>query len=400
MAVAELVVPFRERTTAKFDFAKRLPALDGLRGIAIVAVFLQNYAGGFIHAPDGSAHLGSAALRLLAGVLGATFGLGWMGVSLFFVLSGFLITGILYETRGDAHYYRNFYARRALRIFPIYYLFAFVLLVLGIFVKAHWRAGDLLFLVYLGFPAVFVWPSLLQISPAFHITHLWSLCVEEQFYMLWPWPVAKMTSRNSMLLACFGIVLASLGFRTVVWWLGAAIGNWSYAFLIGRMDGLAIGAAIAIGIRGPWRRQMQRCAAPAFTAAIACIATICWIRHSVDATDALMSTLGYSAVGLACGALILMSLKTSSWTQQLMSLDVLRIFGKYSYGFYLYHAPLAVVLSPMRKSFIAAMHSFWIGSGLHVAFCLLLNLSVAALSFHILESPILKMKRRFAYSRQ
>ena len=114
-------------------FGRHLPALDGVRGVAILAVFLQHYGAGGVHST-------SLPVKIVA-----TFcGLGWSGVDLFFVLSGFLITGILFDTQHDPAYYRKFYARRMLRIFPIYYLF--VLITLLIIPHSFWQKGQLILL--------------------------------------------------------------------------------------------------------------------------------------------------------------------------------------------------------------------------------------------------------------
>ena len=116
-------------------------------------------------------------------VFGAIFGFGWSGVDLFFVLSGFLITGILFDTQDDPAYYKKFYVRRSLRIFPIYYIF---LAVYGLFaflhLDGHFHLGHIAFLFYLGYPAILLRPALQSVSPSVHFDHLWSLCAEEQFY--------------------------------------------------------------------------------------------------------------------------------------------------------------------------------------------------------------------------
>src|ERR1700674_1734773 len=246
MAVAEIAVKPTVLRRKAFDFRNRLPALDGLRGIAILAVFFFHYAGG------ASVHSRSPIVR---GIL-AALGLGWTGVDLFFVLSGFLITGILFDTHNDAGYYRNFYARRVLRIFPIYYLLVAVFLCLGPFAGAHWKAGHLFFLIYLGYPAALIWPSLTTAAPSLALTHLWSLSVEEQFYMVWPWVTAKLRRPTAILRGCLIVAASALAIRVLIWASGWPNADWPSAFLLCRMDQLALGAAIAILVRGPLQKRL------------------------------------------------------------------------------------------------------------------------------------------------
>jgi peptidoglycan/LPS O-acetylase OafA/YrhL len=131
--------------------------------------------------------------------------------------------------------------------------------------------------------------------------------------------------------------------------------------------------------------------------AVGVVAAICAIRHTTDHSDPVIATIGYSAIAVAYGSVLVLCLKTGSLIQQLFSVGVLRVFGKYSYGLYLYHFPLAVALSPMKNSIVAWSHSFAIGSTLYIMVCLSANLVVAAISFHCLESPITNLKKRFSY---
>jgi peptidoglycan/LPS O-acetylase OafA/YrhL len=372
------------------DFRKRLPVLDGLRGIAILTVFFYQYAGAFHKtASSGVLH-----------ALGMLFGFGWSGVDLFFVLSGFLITGILYDTRADAGYYKNFYARRVLRIFPIYYLLIAVNLLLTPFLGAHWKLGQLSFLIYLGFPFALVWPELgqAQTSPLVRINHLWSVNAEEQFYMIWPWMIARLRTSRAMLRACIVAGTSAVLLRIVICvsgWLSIA---WTHDFLLCRMDALALGAAIAILVRGPLQERMLRWAPLVFVLTASAVVGICVIRGTVDHSDPVIATGGFSLIALAYGALLLVALRKGTWLEWLLSARVLRIFGKYSYGMYLYDFPLTVILSPQREFFIARTHSYAIGSAVFLAFCLVVNLLIAASSFHLIELPIMRLKSRFKYA--
>jgi peptidoglycan/LPS O-acetylase OafA/YrhL len=361
-----------------------------LRGIAILAVIFFHYAGG------GGKNSDSALVRAISFV----FGFGWAGVDLFFVLSGFLITGILLDTRNHPSYYQHFYARRILRIFPIFYLFAIILGLLTPVLKLHWSLGHLFFLIYLGYPAALVWPILTQISPMVLITHLWSLAVEEQFYMVWPWAIARLRTPSAVLRTCLAMGVSALLFRMLIVttrWLDP---HWASAFLISRMDPIALGAALAVLVRGPWRERVYRWAPLAFVITGSAVVVLCAARHSTDSGDPVMATAGYTAIALASGALLACALRPGLWLEWLLSWSVLRAFGTYSYGLYLYHFPLTVVLSPMKPHIIAYTHSLVIGSAVYVAVCLVINVVVAAASFHLFESPIMRLKSRFDYAQR
>src|SRR4051794_20681335 len=164
------------------DFKTRLPALDGFRALAVTLVFIHHLGGG--------SH-GGAVLRAINEFRKR----GWMGVDLFFVLSGFLITGILFDTRNDSHFFSRFYARRSLRILPLFYLVAAVLLALTPIFNYQWHWLQLTFLAYIGNLFGNYDFSLYEVLSSSHpnakifLGHIWSLCVEEQFYLLWPFVV-------------------------------------------------------------------------------------------------------------------------------------------------------------------------------------------------------------------
>jgi peptidoglycan/LPS O-acetylase OafA/YrhL len=362
-----------------------LPALDGLRGLAILAVLVFHYAGSLTQRVHGSA----------AGLFASFVGFGWTGVDLFFVLSGFLITGILYDGRNKLDYYRSFYIRRALRIFPAFYLLMAIYLGLTPFLHLHWELGHLFFLVYLGYPAALIWQSLQVVSPFIVVVHLWSLCAEEQFYLVWPWIIAKAWNKRVILQVCAALGLCAILLRVAIVSTHRLDPSWAYGFLPCRMDALSLGAALAILGRSSWYPRLQRWATPGFVMAAGSVVLICAVRHSVDMYDPLIATAGYTITAIAYGALLLSCLKDSSWSGYLFSSKLLGIFGRYSYGLYLYHLPLAPILHPLKDILIVRTKSFIAGSAIYLVAAITINLIVAGLSFHFFESPILRLKTRF-----
>jgi peptidoglycan/LPS O-acetylase OafA/YrhL len=381
-ATLEGLSPLPTRETA---LRTHLPSLDGLRGVAILAVFLFHYAGG---APKQSHSLFTDSISM-------AIEFGWTGVDLFFVLSGFLITGILIDTRSQTNYYKNFYARRILRIFPAYYLMLTAYLLLTPFLHMHWKAGHLFFLAFLGYPAALLWPNLQIISPFVVVAHLWSLSSEEQFYLFWPWIIAKLKSHEAILWLCAALGGGAILLRTAIIVSHGLDPSWAYGFLPCRMDALALGASLAISMRGPWRRRLPEWGATSFVIASGVLVILFGMRHSVDRYDPLVATIGYSVTALAYGALLLGSLKPRGWLERVFSTMPLRLVGKYSYGMYLYHLPIAAILHPLKEYFVAETHSFVAGSAVYLTSAFAINLIVAGSSFHLIESPILRFKSHF-----
>ncbi len=164
-----------------------MPALDGIRGIAVSLVLLCHFVGAY------------EPTTTVGGIVYAVLRSGWCGVDLFFVLSGFLITGILVETKTAPNFFRSFYMRRFLRIFPLYYALLFVWFgVLGsLAARFGWdayaigRDRQLWYWAYLG---NWLRPSRELVGA---IAHLWTLAIEEQFGIDRPPPSRRSTTRSS-----------------------------------------------------------------------------------------------------------------------------------------------------------------------------------------------------------
>jgi peptidoglycan/LPS O-acetylase OafA/YrhL len=358
--------------------AQRVAELDGLRGIAILLVLVFHFT------PS------SGPLRLLAPV----FQIGWSGVDLFFVLSGYLITGILLDSAGRPHYYRNFFIRRSLRIFPLYYacllLYAFLTFYPS---PIHWHdylhAGDALwYFFYAGNFRDFArnaWPG------AAVLTLLWSLQVEEQFYWSFPFLVASVKRRTlAAILAVSTIAALLIRLLLAIALPSNLVG--AYVLMPCRMDALAMGglAAIAFREKPEWLKSPRILRLTLLCAAV--FLSIC-IFSSETPWPPAMRTLGYTALDLTfTGVLILLIGLRRPGLVKLCRVRVLTWLGTISYGLYLLHIPALTVVDR------------WLGPALHLAprgstaFCVSLALAVAAasLSWFAFESQILRLKTRFS----
>jgi peptidoglycan/LPS O-acetylase OafA/YrhL len=341
-----------------------VPQLDALRGLAILWVIAHNTTEKF----------GTV------GWLHPLLDRGWVGVELFFALSGFLITGILLDTKGSAGYFGNFYARRVLRILPLYYtVLVIMFLVLprlsaaegaSVFEKSSpWWAFPL-------FLQNFLLPLSTKAAGPLGVT--WSLAIEEQFYLVWPLVVWCLSPRRLAALAILDVVLSPF-VRFYLSIHGASL----YVNIFSRLDGLMLGALIAISVR---RENFRTEKFVALAGWIFCVATPLAILTDLMGLGWIM----YSFAALASGAVLYLILFWNvQWLQLVLSNRLLLFAGTISYGLYLLH-----------KFSFATVGALHIDGGKHplvaLALVILTSYPLALLSWIVLERPALRLKKYFS----
>jgi peptidoglycan/LPS O-acetylase OafA/YrhL len=343
---------------------KRLPQLDAVRGIAILLVMLVNTSDKYpqLH-------------------LDHLVGYGWMGVDLFFVLSGFLIAGILLDAKASAGYFKNFYARRALRILPLYY----AVLVFMFVIVPHLGASQAHSVFERSSPwwayPVFLQNFLLAVPTmaAGPLGATWSLAIEEQFYLVWPMVVRFFSAAQLRRLA-----IAMILFSVPLTYFLSAHDFLIYSNVFCRQVGLMSGALLALIIR------MDHFVPPRYL-------RTAWIAFGVTLSGAFLSEhfnarwLAFTMVGLAAASFIFLALYSEQkWLQMALRNRFLIYSGTISYGLYLLHKiPLdaAQTLHLDRHVFLVLPIMF-IGS-----------YALATLSWFLFEKPFLRMKAAFTSPR-
>jgi len=364
---------------------RHLAPLDGLRGLAILAVVFHNTVDALIRGPD---HL-ARVLALLAGP-------GWIGVQLFFALSGFLIAGELLDHRQARNYLRAFYARRALRILPLYYATLVLVVAVTALLSLHavgsylradgWQLG--LFVNNFARP------------PPVGFGHFWSLAVEVQFYALVPWLVGRMRAPR-LAVTCLWIAVGVLAVRTMFAWSGT--GAWTiYSGTIFRLDALALGVAGACFVRiEPVAALLPKYSGSAFLLAAAILLFGALTTHTYDYSRLAGETFGYTLAAVASGLVVLFAAAPPAagqaqkpWIRPLSFLP-LRLVGRYSYGIYLFHNLLNhfVGVPVVRHLFPTSVPGKAMAA--YSAAMFIVSFILAALSFEFFERRFLRVKPRF-----
>jgi peptidoglycan/LPS O-acetylase OafA/YrhL len=345
--------------------------------------------------------------------------LGWSGVDLFFVLSGFLITGLLVDAKGGPRYYRNFYVRRTLRIFPLYYAFLFFT-----FRVAPWLWPDTQLAAMAresmeGRSEAWYWLYGSNVlfardenfgHPNLAVT--WSLAIEEQFYLVWPLIVA-LTSRRTLMWTCAGLIVTALALRTALV-VGGAHAILPYVLPVCRVDALASGALVALAMRsdqpGPVAapRRLLTVARIVAPAAALIVLAIWYIEDpfdNADWSDPLMQTAGYTSLALGYAAIVALAAggRADSWLVGFFRLSALRTLGRYSYALYLFHVPVRRFIRD--EYFPVASFPTWLGSPLpgQLLFYVAATapaLALAWISWHLYERQWLALTRYFPYPRR
>jgi peptidoglycan/LPS O-acetylase OafA/YrhL len=361
---------------------KHIDSLDGLRGIAILLVFFFHYLPRNSHNP----------LSWLASV-------GWSGVDLFFVLSGFLITGILYDTRKATNFFKVFYARRALRLFPLYFFAVSIVLVVAVLLHTPMSWKAIPFYIY-GANLMLVVPGgVPDFTPYFNCIHFWSLAVEEQFYSLWPLVVFFVLRRKTLMQICAGGILGALLFRIIMTHLGAS--TWMvYTELPSRMDALLAGAMLALALRGPrpdaW---LSRSRLYSLMGGCCLVLVILFIHaRSLFLASREMTSWGYSMFAGLYVCVLALALVPGTVANRIGRISLLRFFGRYSYGLYVWHDLPSPICITWQAWFIRNIHPLVVGQMVYALAMLALFTAVAVASYHLLELRFLKLKSHFRYA--
>ena len=362
-----------------------VPALDGIRGLAIIWVVLHNTTDLLPSTLHGVSH----ALALLVHP-------GWIGVQLFFALSGFLITGILLDTQRAANYFLAFYAKRALRILPLYYS---VLIVLLIVAPSLQRSPTLLHATPKEQLSLWLFIVNWTFAAPYGFAHFWSLAIEEQFYLFWPFIVHRLSARR-LLKACVYLSVIALVARSIMVFGGAS--SWAvYTATTSRLDALALGGAGACLLHIPTARAWfaSRLTAVSLTALGLFVIGVP-ITHAYDPESIGGEIFGYSMLAICCAILVTGAAVTGEQGEHNMLTRVLcrpflRSSGKYSYAIYVFHPLIHKLLGEpwllARFGSHPAAHVVYLYSAT-IGF---VSFGAAFLSYHLLERHFLALRYLF-----
>jgi peptidoglycan/LPS O-acetylase OafA/YrhL len=361
--------------TAIHQNRSHYPVLDGLRGLAILlVVFYHNF--GFIN----------------------YFFFGWLGVDLFFVLSGFLITDILLKTRNSPNYLRNFYGRRILRIFPLYYLTLIIFFVL--FPAFHFKPIN--FDYYLHNQSWFWlyiqnWLFIFYPGPssATVLTHFWSLAVEEQFYLAWPFIILLLKRPKTILYLLIFLLLGVITLRFILWTY--QIENLAYfnLYTFSRIDGICIGSMLAV-----LRTINPKAILRYFTLIVLGLAALNFLFYFFNSQNQFsfpyLAIVGYTTFAVIFGLLVNEGIEGQNVViNTIFSFPLLRFFGRISYSLYVFHWPIYIILAPVFQKWLMNNVKMNNAPMLSSIITTVIALILALISFQFFEKKFLSLKKNF-----
>jgi peptidoglycan/LPS O-acetylase OafA/YrhL len=368
---------------------RRIPSLDGVRGLAILVVVIHN-----------ASWILNSSEQVVLELISTATATGWVGVQLFFVLSGFLITGILIDTRDSPTYFRSFYLRRVLRIFPLYYVFlAGAFFVFPLVASTEWNE-------LAGRYQIWYWSYLANWSSPLGLgipglSHLWSLAVEEQFYLLWPLIVSSLR-RRTLIKLCVTVILVTPLVRLGINLVGLPP-NAAYEFTVARWDALAGGGLLAIlMVEDSWRALLASVSNRIGSAAVLALAVIFLTTRGFVEDNLLVQVVGQSAAVVLFGCVILVAVTPTGARQEAarkyLRARWLRFLGKYSYAVYVFHFPVHIIASKYLGAAVNGPDDPWriLRWAAYVTAVGVVSTLLAIVSWSVLEKPFLNLKDKLA----
>jgi peptidoglycan/LPS O-acetylase OafA/YrhL len=363
------------------DFRKNthIPALDGIRGIAMLTVILYH----FFLFPYAA----------------------WYSIDSFFVLSGFLITGILVDTKASKNYFKNYIARRMLRILPLYYgvlIVAFVIIPLvvnksSLAPYSIYYQNQTSFWTYLQNWFLLLKEPQLKGSGRIFL-HLWSLAVEEQFYIVWPLLVLIFNIKN-LVRVIIAIIVCSVTLKCYLFFAGYA---WQYTYFntFCRLDALCIGALIAIAVRNKtMAAKLEKIVPYIFKILLIVVLTAIALVRPTAPKDQFLEPFGTTVVAVFFASLILycMSSHKNNLIKRVLELRIFLFFGRYSYSMYIFHVPILALLRPAIFQYLQKHISHSIAFMAANLICFISVIAISQFTWYLIEKPALKLKRFFKY---
>lgn len=343
--------------------------IEGLRGVAILFILACHY-------------------------IGNSFSFLWIGVDLFFVLSGFLITRILLNTTSNNKYFINFYIRRALRIFPLYYftLVIFILVIPRLFTTTNFEylINDQLWFWLYSQNIIFArdgWPG----ESSFVLSHFWSLAIEEQFYIIWPL-ILYMFRHNALRLIYLILVLifVAVACRMAIFNTDPSF----YVLLPTRMDSLLIGSLCAV-MAGVNRAVLVKCARFIIWPSVFCITIVFLFSENRSYSNDFFAGCGYTILAILFASVLVLSYKSNGLLNSFLRNRVFTYFGRYSYGIYVFHFPIYWLLRPTILNALNFIHADHLGKIVAAVALLMITLLISMLSYNFYEKPFLLLKSKF-----
>jgi peptidoglycan/LPS O-acetylase OafA/YrhL len=361
---------------------RHITALDGLRGLAILMVFL-------LHTILPS--LPATGYTLLKSIISV----GHLGVDLFFVLSGFLITGILFQAKGHNRYFRNFYARRALRIFPLYYFFLILYYLVVVRFQIARFGADKMAIAARDLHWAWFYATNIEIARrgsfiTASLNHFWTLSIEEHFYFVWPLLV-YWSSRRVLLWTSAALATACLILRSILLIHGVS-GEVLTSFTLCRVDSFAIGGAASLLLGIPlWRERLKKTVPVLVAIGIPVVIATLF-------SNLVFSTIGFTTVSLFFALLIIFSvLHDRSIAVRVLGSALLRFLGKYSYSLYVFHFPIQIAVQrilPIER-LMQHTHSLAVSVFINMVIVASLSLAVALGTWNGFEKRFIRLKRFF-----
>jgi len=380
-------------TSSQSRSLPHITALDGLRGLAILWVVLH-HAGAVARDRDS---FGGTVLSNFSGM-------GWVGVDLFFVLSGFLISSILIRSYGRKGWLKNFIARRALRVLPLYFVVIFVcfnLIPWLPFENLQWlrelSKDQWWYWLHLANFRKMVGDANPEMAAVGWFSTYWSLSIEEHFYLLWPVLLLLVTPRNLGWIATIGVT------GVIILRIGIAMTNWPESFIYNntftRIDGLLLGSLLA------WLNQFHRSFLIQLGYVAGCLFLIGGLAFMVPmylgfvggGRSTIYGKMVLYSASAFCGTAIvwhLITQPTSTWINRFFNTPLLRSFGKYSYAIYVFNKPIIAGVAAISNPYMGKLSTL----NYLICFSIICGLCWIAglISWNLIEAPCLKLKNKFS----